>query len=368
MKLLIIGGSNSLVSDGYVKYLHESLRELTDVSVKQISVGGTTSLSAIGRLNETADGSSVDFILYEYSINDAGHFSWRENGADSYLLCLQLLIQTAARLYPSAVLVPLLFASEHNFSATAANPFHDMQLAAFSSLSLPFIDVRQYLSCTFLGKKPAWLYKDAAHYSAPHATSLIGAFIAKRLLDLEGEGAQPLSMTLASLALIGGNRKYEIFYIPAVNLVSHITGKVAITHIANRLMILSFLRMHPGSKLYIKSEMFPLALYLKSDPQHGFARLTTSSESGLNGTLSFPTRHADTSVLPFIYTSIPVPLLFGQSLRQEFGPSHFELAVEKRGAGAASVSMFDCFVDDRRDGPENYLDLIGILFAVEVRY
>jgi len=76
MNLLIIGGSNSIMSNGYLDYALLYLRALYGdyVFATNISVGGTTSLSAIGRLYETFTNADFDYVIYEYSINDSGHF------------------------------------------------------------------------------------------------------------------------------------------------------------------------------------------------------------------------------------------------------------------------------------------------------
>jgi hypothetical protein len=109
----------------------------------------------------------------------------------------------------------------------------------------------------------------------------------------------------------------------------------------------------------MRTEMFPLALYLKSDAAHGTAQLTLDG-GGIRGTVVTGTRHADTATLRFVCTNLPVPLLFGQTLGLPFGPSAFELAVPA--ADAPATATFDCF----GAGPASagqHLDLCGILFV-----
>lgn len=363
MKILIIGGSNSLLKDGYVTHLAQSLQGYAEAEIIQISVGATTSLSAIGRLYETYAGTPVDVVLYEYSINDTGHFAPRPGGADSWLFCFHLLLKAAAQLYPTATFVPLVLAQQQHFSSAAPHPIYDAQIRAFQELALPVIDVRAALSSLFLGRAPAWLYRDPAHYDTPHATSIVGAIVAQRLLTLKAQNAEPLTATVARLQSVSPFTRLQAMYLPGVNLEQFTSGPVQRAHTGNRLMQLDYLRMLPGSRLELNSEMFPLALFLKSDPQHDALQLELSSDDGLVFTPRVAPRHADTETLPFVYSSIPLPLLWSHSLLRRYGASRLAVSVPEQAGGAQSG--FDCYAGGRPDAPERHLDLVGVLMLVE---
>jgi lysophospholipase L1-like esterase len=363
MRILIIGGSNSLLKGGYVQGLAEALEGYAQAEIVQISVGATTSLSAIGRLHESFDGRPADVILYEYGINDAGHFAPRPGGAESWLMCFHLLLKTAARLYPSAVFVPLVLAQQHHFSMAVTNPIYDAQIRAYQELALPYIDVRAWMSGLFLGRAPAWMYRDAAHYDTPHATSIIGALVAQRLLTLKAQNAEPLASTLARLDVLSPFAKTEVMYIPALNLRQFVSGPAEPGRIANRLMTLDYLRMLPGSRLDLHSEMFPLAVFLKSDPHHDALQLELSTADGLAINTRVATRHADTETLPFIYSSIPLPLLWSHSLVMRYGASRLGVSVPLEAGGAQTG--FDCYAPGLPQAPQRHLDLVGLLMLAQ---
>lgn len=363
MRILIIGGSNSLLKGGYVHHLAQSLQGYAEAEIVQISVGATTSLSAIGRLHETFDGRPADIILYEYGINDTGHFAQRADGAASWLMCLHLLLKVAARLYPSAVFVPLVLAQQHHFSANAPHPIYDAQIRAYQELALPYIDIRAWMSALFLGRAPDWMYRDAAHYDTPHATAIIGALVAQRLLALKAQGAETLAATAARLQQVSPFARTEVIYIPALNLQQFTSGPVQPGRVANRLMHVNFLRLLPGGRLDLRSEMFPLALFIKSDPQHDALQLTLSTDAGLNVDTRVCTRHLDTESYDFIYSSIPLPLLWSQSLLTPFIPSMLSVSVPPQ-AGGTQVG-FDCFAPGKPDAAERYLDLVGVLLLAQ---
>jgi hypothetical protein len=361
MNILILGGSNSLLKDGYVAHLERALAARGGVTVRQLSVGATTSLAAVGRLFDTAGGMGrVDVILYEYSINDAGHFAWRREGVGSWLLCLQLLLKAAAQLYPDAVFVPLVFAMRRFAVPAVPDPFHNAQVESFAALGLPTIDVRRWLADLFLDQPPAWLYGDEAHYAAPYATALVGCEIARRLPALL-ETAEPVSATWRRMQALTPHGALEAVYVPAAGLAQFAAGPAALEQDGNRLMQLDFLRMRTGSRLAMRSEMFPLALYLKSDAGHCSIRLTVEG-SGVAGAVATGTRHADTATLRFICSNLPLPLLFGDTLALPFGPTAFEIAVPAADDGGAGAANFDCFGAGPAL-PDQHFDLCGILFV-----
>lgn len=363
MQILIIGGSNSLLRGGYVQQLEQSLQGHSPVHIKQISVGATTTLSAIGRLHETYQQQPVDVIVYEYAINDAGHFAPREDGAASWQLCLYLLLKTAAKLYPSAIFVPLVLAQQRHFPRQAAHPFYQAQIDSYRALGLPYLDIRAWMGQLFLDRAPDWMYQDEAHYSSGAATAIIGALLARHLLELVAQRAQPLSSVFERARASSPYAQLEMVYLPAVNLRQFCSGSVEPAHLANRLMQLDFLRMHPGSTLSLHSAMYPLALFLKSDRQHDALDLGLQTDSGQHMQLRVATRHLDTASYNFIYSSIPVPLLWSQSLLTRYSATTLTLGVPAD-AGGAQVG-FDCFAPGLPEAGQRYLDLVGILLVTQ---
>jgi hypothetical protein len=366
MRILIIGGSNSLLKDGYVTQLRQSLQHYTPVEIVQLSVGATSSLAAVARLCETASTEPCDFILYEYGINDSGHFSPRAGGIESWQLCLYLLLKTAARLYPSAIFVPLMLAQQHHFAASVPHPLYDAQIQAYAELGLPCIDIRATLSSLFLQFAPDWLYSDSAHYAVPQASSIVGALVAQQLLVLlsrrghgDGGGAAPVSAVWQRLHARSPFAGVEMVYVPALALQPYTSGPVQAGHAANRLMQLDYLRMQPGSRLELNSAMYPLAVFLKADAQHDALQLDLQGADGSAHALRVATRHIDTDGRNFIHTNIPLPLLWGATLAVPFVPTRLVLSVPPEAGGAQAA--FDCFGAGLPQASGRYLDLTGIL-------
>lgn len=221
------------------------------------------------------------------------------------------------------------------------------------------------MSELFLEQKPSWMYQDPAHYSAPYATSLIGAKVAKSLITLKNSKIDKLAATQKKLMKSSRFSNIDSIYISADKLESSTSGPVENKNANNNLMQFDYLRMHPNSKLNLNADMFPLALFVRSDSNHNAFEMNLVTESGLSVNASIGSRHLDTNGHRFIYTSIPLPLLWGQKLITSFSPTAFTLAILPECQPAENTASFDCFYPGSKDSREHYLDLIGILFVVQ---
>jgi len=360
LRILVIGGSNSLVTGGYLEFFEKYLAEQVEIEITNISVGATTSLSAVGRLYETFNAVGYDFILYEYSINDTGHFSVRENGINSYFFCFQLVIEAAQNLYPKSIIVPIIFASEHFFSYPESNPIAISQREIFKLLSLQYIDIKEYLANIFLNKKPFWLYKDSAHYAAPIATSIIGNFIAYKILELNAK-KDVVRLVDININNIPGYKQTKHIYLPAINLMEYFSGNFQKISISNNIMNIDFIRMKEISKFEFNSEFFPLVIFIKSDSFHSNINLRFKNNENLKN-MQISTLHEDTKTLPFVYSSIPITLLDSNTLIHSYNSSHFEISVNSNEKTTQRVS-FDCFKNIENKNFESYFDFVGILLV-----
>lgn len=365
MRILVIGGSNSLLKDGYVSQLQQSLQPYVAAEIVQLSVGATTSLAAVARLLETAGPgmAAPDVILYEYAINDSGHFSPRAGGIESWQLCLYLLLKTAAKLYPSALFVPLVLAQQPHFAASLPHPLYQAQIAAYAALGLSCADLRADLSALFLQQAPHWLYSDSAHYAVPQAASIVGALVARHLLTLHARrgaaGAEPVSAVWQRLQASSPFAGVELIHVPALALAPFISGPTQPGHAANRLMALDYLRLLPGSRLELNSAMYPLALFFKADAAHDMVQLELQCADGTAHAQRVATRHLDTNERNFIHSNIPLPLLWSESLVTPFLPTRFVISLppERERAEVA----FDCFGPGLPQASGRHFDLTGIL-------
>ncbi len=346
------------MTDGYIR----RLKYLNGVSeIVNLSAGGTTSLTAIGRLYSESAYQKFDLILYEYSINDTGHFFPRIDGATSWMLAFQLLIETCAKLHPNAVFLPILLSEARFFHTTNINTIYDAQIEIFNYLQLQFIDVRQYMYDLFGGNMPAWLYKDGAHYSKPFGTDLIGAFVVKKI-----------ETTLYSSQNFVKDTWHQFFksssYLPISSeflTPARIFDSSSLLTEKNSLMTVSYRRLEKNMGIRISLDAFPLALFIKSDAKHAVLNVGIDSPDFLgHGTISsVSTCHADTNHHKFIYTSIPIPFLFSQSLLNIGGATTLEIFVPTDW-NKWSIRSFDAFIINEEF--ENYCDLAGILTVKKI--
>jgi len=350
--------------NGYVSYLRSALDGDRDVVIKQLSVGGTTTLTAIGRLYDTFCHEKVDVVLYEYAINDWGHFSPRPNGFDSFMISYCMLVNTLAELYPSAILVPVLLQHELCFDDVGRRWFSDRLVTVFSDLGMPFVNVGGWLNDFFMNMKPSWLYHDPAHYSEPAAVSLIGNLVAREVLDIEKRGAEEISSLRGRLADYHWAAGLKLSYVPARDLLKFVEGgRAELMVYENRLIKVEHLRICAGAGLSLNRRDYPFVLYVKSDSMHRSAHLSLSNPSGGTSTYLFSTKHFDVGGKPTVFSSIPVPFLFGHELDVDYPPTSLCLRVPVELPAEEPFRQFDCFVDTRDMEDPGYLDVSGILFV-----
>jgi hypothetical protein len=344
-----------------VTQLRNSLQHYTALDIVQLSVGATSSLAAVARLHETAGSTPApDVILYEYAINDSGHFSPRAGGIESWQLCLYLLLKTAARLYLDALFVPLILAQQQHFAASVPHALYDAQRHSYAQLGLSCIDMRAQLSALFLQYAPDWLYSDSAHYAVPQASSIVGALVAQQLLGLLARRGQPGAEALAQvwqrLQASSPLAGIELVYVPA-QAASICDGPCQPGRAENRLMALDYLRLLPGSRLELNSVMYPLALFLKTRMRlaaagiAGGRRLNPCARSGYA-----PHRCGPAQLHPCQHPS---------ATAVERKPVHAlpatRLALTMPLQRGGAQTGFDCFGAGLPGVAEHYCDLTGLL-------
>ena len=78
--------------------------------------------------------------------------------------------------------------------------------------------------------------------------------------------------------------------------------------------------------------------------------------------MDISTIHIDTNSVPFVYSSIPIPFLYGNSLMIKYSPIHFEINVGGD-VFSKNVSSFDCFQALEKEELQSHFDFVGILLV-----
>ena len=367
MRILVVGASNSLLRGGYLARAEQVLRgNLGDsVDITNISVGGTTSITGASRVLELPASAAFDMVVYEYAMNDANHFTPRQNGAAFQFLAIQLLVGALAERFPDAVLAPLIFSMQHLFSTATPNRIHDLQSEVWNTTGTPHLDVRQRLSHLFAQQAPDWLYSDPAHYATPQATDIIGSMVGRFLIEqARAKAPQPVSETYRKLRALPRAAPFRLKHLDAQALAAHAHGEWEMVVRTNSVMSTPALRLRPGGGLKLAEAPFNISVL--SDRLHDWGRVTR----GGTGPVAVSTRYIavdNPAVNPddkdrFFYSGVPFPLL-RPNLSPARDPAPFELALEAADQPLPEMLAFDSFLSrDLRPAAGRRLDLAGMTF------
>jgi lysophospholipase L1-like esterase len=189
MKVCIIGGSNSVLKDGYLPSMRKALEEKLNekIEVVNLSMGGTFSHYGLWQISAKQSHLGADVVVVEYALNDVELTSWRI--AKQWANVYEGLIAKLRKEVPDAqIVVPLLW-NQGNFDTPAFSEINAGVVGINQRYGVTTIDCSQILyEKTIAGEfSPGEeLYRDSAHYSQK-AHTFIGKEVARSILRGEGK-------------------------------------------------------------------------------------------------------------------------------------------------------------------------------------
>lgn len=187
MTIFIVGGSNSLMKDGWVTSL---TRLLPSEQITNISIGATHSMTGLFRVMTRSDLQPGDTIVWEYALNEINH-NQRGHRTEDLLRFLEHLLRLCSRRginFAAAVFTP------RQIEALPARPaYYDALLQLFAHYGVPSFDVSpRWCAANRASRFPAKLFKDAAHYVLEPR---LMRFIAEGVIDAIGRACVPAEVT-----------------------------------------------------------------------------------------------------------------------------------------------------------------------------
>jgi lysophospholipase L1-like esterase len=357
MRVLVIGGSNSVSLSGYVGFIKTHYETTTgkELDLINVSVGGGSTLSGTGRLLETVKQvGGCDVILYEYGVNDALTYRQADDAQAYFRLSLQMFLQAAAEHYPNARFVPVTLTHQHWYSPNAPEPVRQERDRLYSALGIEQIDVAEWIFRVFEGQMPNFLYADGAHYQRPSMCHLIGSFVAERLrLFIETWRCPSVRELVARFKQLPDWRPVRVRYHTARELQQAAGGKGELMQFSNSLMSVEVLRLLSGSTLAFEACM-PALMTFKSDPDHGYLR----SKFG-GRTVDFSAVYDGIGKLPWVYWSVSIPICASIPINEvlHIAPGYQASFEVNKEINEGSVFQFY----QEPVGPGTLLDIMGIL-------
>lgn len=158
--LVVIGGSNSLLREGWVdklKWLHPDPDR-----VLNLSIGAATTAMGLYRLLTCKALPPNPVILWEYSLNEFNYFANRQSARVLLYHTRWLLEICARRGYP---VLPVLLYNKDEVTGKQSNKYREMLSSELDRYQLTRLDAQELWRREFAQMPVDLLYKDQPHYS-----------------------------------------------------------------------------------------------------------------------------------------------------------------------------------------------------------
>jgi|GEM_PF-5663357 len=190
MNFLFVGGSNTLIKNGYVEKFQTLYKEHTkkEISVTNIAIGANSSIHGIELLKKRQDLNQYDCIVVEYVVNDYAIstettiHTWRQ----AYEGLLRFLIKNCN---PQARIINLVLGRRDKHTLQRQRILTE-EISGFVEkykfhFQIEILDITKMLLQNFDVSKGLYasLYQDDAHYSTPFGSTLIGSLLLNHVLS-----------------------------------------------------------------------------------------------------------------------------------------------------------------------------------------
>lgn len=159
MAIFLLGGSNSLFSDGWVSYL----KDYIDSDIQNLSIGASTSLVAMFRFLSKDGPSAGDTVIWEYALNEVTHET-KGYPTETLLRNLERLLRLCRE--RGCKFAPIIMCPKVQERAETRSDYFTLIHALFDSYGIEYFDVSsEYRALHGVANMPADHYSDRAHYN-----------------------------------------------------------------------------------------------------------------------------------------------------------------------------------------------------------
>lgn len=159
MKIIAIGGSNTLMKGGYISELQSLLPE---TKIINRAIGATNGSMGLYRLMTCDDLSEGDVVIWEYALNNS--FGIEVNGEAWHLRILEHTILYAAS--KGCTILPVVLAHRNEDRAIRPTPYRAMVHHLCASYGITSIDIPTVVRNHFdVSSLPASDWRDGSHYA-----------------------------------------------------------------------------------------------------------------------------------------------------------------------------------------------------------
>lgn len=135
MKIIILGGSNSLRAGGYPE---ELVKRFEGTEILNYSLGAAPSSMGLFNLIDKSEISPGDLVIWEYALNDINHINLKGHDESLILRMVEHTIRYCAR--SGAAFLPVILTPRDVEGVSAPRPYRAMLHFLFHAYGIPFID------------------------------------------------------------------------------------------------------------------------------------------------------------------------------------------------------------------------------------
>ncbi|WP_019504753.1 SGNH/GDSL hydrolase family protein [Pleurocapsa sp. PCC 7319] len=188
VNISVVGGSNSVIRQGYVKSLNNYLGKITTkpTILKYYSLGGVPSIFGTIQHERYNIAANSDIIFFEYCVNDRHAIEVNQYSLELAGKSLEGFIKKAQKSNPNCIIVILIFGI--NLECFYNNHCYLSELYELigKRYNLPVLNLTkllaEYQEIDYV--KSLYDTKDHAHYSRPHGVKVVSQKIVNQLHNL----------------------------------------------------------------------------------------------------------------------------------------------------------------------------------------
>lgn len=185
LNIAVVGGSNSLIRDGYLACFQHELEAEHGVRVAtltNLSLGGSSSFFGLAQLCRTGVHRDVHILIVEYALNDSAGFSRKPALYDHWARAYEGILRKALTENPELMVVSLILGQQSGAHRRRICPYSAGIHFMSARYGAHVIDLNEILARE---QPDAFdddaLYADVSHYSRPYGVAVVGSIVAREM-------------------------------------------------------------------------------------------------------------------------------------------------------------------------------------------
>ena len=285
LKISIVGGSNSVMRRGYVKYLNSYIEQAASRTTKleYYSLGGVPNIHGVIQQDRYDIAANSDIIFFEYCVNDRHAVEIEQYSLELVGKSLEGFIRKVQQSNPKCIIVLLIFGinldnfyDKHCFLSEIYESIGDYY-------NLPVINITKILSEDYGLDFVKSLYseKDHAHYTRPDGVQIVAKVIIEELIKakiIKQLNSKIKKYQTKNIEPIHADNLEDLAFFENLEDGNYFVERPKISTYRNTVFKEKNFTIYRGNSLNFLLKGKLLAFYIKSDLNDGFITISFDSQ------------------------------------------------------------------------------------------